>query len=166
MSSLFEKWENIAYKIETQEEYDRFWGDYLPKETKFYEYILDSYDKKIEFTIKELANKFNVDEVTAVGFLDGINSSLNEELEMDKLNEDSHLCLKINFNKLYYNMLDAKAQWLYELSGWNNILSEDVRKDIKKEYNRAKTYVNENKIGRNDSCSCGSGKKYKKCCGK
>lgn len=25
---------------------------------------------------------------------------------------------------------------------------------------------NENKVGRNDSCPCGSGKKYKKCCGK
>jgi SEC-C motif-containing protein len=24
---------------------------------------------------------------------------------------------------------------------------------------------NENKIGRNDACTCGSGKKYKKCCG-
>jgi SEC-C motif-containing protein len=24
---------------------------------------------------------------------------------------------------------------------------------------------NENKIGRNDPCTCGSGKKYKKCCG-
>ncbi|HBN84048.1 MAG TPA: hypothetical protein DDZ89_09410 [Clostridiales bacterium] len=23
-----------------------------------------------------------------------------------------------------------------------------------------------NKIGRNDPCPCGSGKKYKKCCGK
>ncbi|WP_205439607.1 HEAT repeat domain-containing protein [Peribacillus alkalitolerans] len=26
--------------------------------------------------------------------------------------------------------------------------------------------VNENKVGRNDPCTCGSGKKYKKCCGK
>ena len=26
------------------------------------------------------------------------------------------------------------------------------------------TFVRENKIGRNDACSCGSGKKYKKCC--
>lgn len=26
------------------------------------------------------------------------------------------------------------------------------------------TYINPNKIGRNDLCSCGSGKKYKKCC--
>lgn len=27
------------------------------------------------------------------------------------------------------------------------------------------TLVNDNKLGRNDPCSCGSGKKYKKCCG-
>ncbi|GAX91053.1 hypothetical protein EFBL_2713 [Effusibacillus lacus] len=28
----------------------------------------------------------------------------------------------------------------------------------------SKPYVNPNKIGRNDPCPCGSGKKYKKCC--
>ncbi len=28
------------------------------------------------------------------------------------------------------------------------------------------TIVNGNKVGRNESCPCGSGKKYKKCCGK
>ena len=26
--------------------------------------------------------------------------------------------------------------------------------------------INKDKIGRNDLCPCGSGKKYKKCCGK
>jgi uncharacterized protein YecA (UPF0149 family) len=25
---------------------------------------------------------------------------------------------------------------------------------------------NENKVGRNEPCPCGSGRKYKKCCGK
>ena len=39
-------------------------------------------------------------------------------------------------------------------------------KELRKEYNKTRTVVNENKIGRNDACSCGSGKKYKKCCGK
>jgi len=29
-----------------------------------------------------------------------------------------------------------------------------------------KTIVQEKKIGRNEPCTCGSGKKYKKCCGK
>ena len=28
------------------------------------------------------------------------------------------------------------------------------------------TRINENKVGRNDPCPCGSGKKYKKCCGR
>lgn len=30
----------------------------------------------------------------------------------------------------------------------------------------AKPYINTNKVGRNEPCPCGSGKKYKKCCGK
>lgn len=33
-------------------------------------------------------------------------------------------------------------------------------------YDRPLPYVREPKIGRNDPCPCGSGKKYKKCCGK
>jgi hypothetical protein len=33
-------------------------------------------------------------------------------------------------------------------------------------YAAPKPYVSEPKIGRNDRCPCGSGKKYKKCCGK
>ena len=32
--------------------------------------------------------------------------------------------------------------------------------------NKKKTIVNEEKVGRNDPCPCGSNKKYKKCCGK
>ena len=31
---------------------------------------------------------------------------------------------------------------------------------------KQKPIVTENKIGRNDPCPCGSGKKYKKCCNK
>ncbi|HOW60099.1 MAG TPA: SEC-C metal-binding domain-containing protein, partial [Candidatus Omnitrophota bacterium] len=29
-----------------------------------------------------------------------------------------------------------------------------------------KPIINNDKVGRNDPCPCGSGKKYKKCCGK
>ena len=34
------------------------------------------------------------------------------------------------------------------------------------EYLPPKPFIREPKIGRNDPCPCGSGKKYKKCCGK
>ncbi|MEG2588042.1 MAG: YchJ family metal-binding protein, partial [Cetobacterium sp.] len=45
-----------------------------------------------------------------------------------------------------------------------------VKKDGKWYYRQwlplQETIVKENKVGRNDLCVCGSGKKYKKCCGK
>jgi uncharacterized protein len=35
------------------------------------------------------------------------------------------------------------------------------------EHGKVETYKREEpKVGRNDPCPCGSGKKYKKCCGK
>ncbi|GAE93255.1 protein export cytoplasm protein SecA ATPase RNA helicase [Gracilibacillus boraciitolerans JCM 21714] len=37
--------------------------------------------------------------------------------------------------------------------------------DLESDEDKQGTVVNEQKIGRNDPCPCGSGKKYKKCCG-
>ncbi|NMA34368.1 MAG: SEC-C domain-containing protein, partial [Clostridiaceae bacterium] len=71
---------------------------------------------------------------------------------------------EIDFEKLYLNMLKAKADWLYNLPEWDAVLSEEKRKQITKDYNKSRQAVS-NKIGRNDPCPCGSGKKYKKCCG-
>ncbi|GEM_PF-1148376 len=62
--------------------------------------------------------------------------------------------------ELYYIM---KNQELFNGERYSNKLSKLP------EYNGkiVKTkIINENKIGRNSLCSCGSGKKYKKCCGK
>ena len=165
--SLFKEWEDLAFnKIETQADYDKFWKIYLPKETKFYEFILENYKTVHEIKIEDLAAKFDVDNITAVGFLDGINTSLKEELQLENLKDDSIIKLDVDYKKLYFNMLEAKAEWLYNLAEWNNIFTEEEQKEIKKEYNKSKTYISDKKIGRNESCGCGSGKKYKKCCGK
>jgi preprotein translocase subunit SecA len=102
--------------------------------------------------------------VEFTGFIDGINTSLESEVDLDDLTEESELNMKIDFEKLYYNMLNVKADWLYNLPQWDGILSEEKRKDIKKQFNTERIAVS-NKIGRNDPCTCGSGKKFKKCCG-
>ena len=44
--------------------------------------------------------------------------------------------------------------------------TEEKRKELYKEQKNSGTIRKEKKIGRNDPCPCGSGKKYKKCCGK
>ena len=56
--------------------------------------------------------------------------------------------------------------YMNTLPEWDDILTEEKREEIAKAYRRSKTVVKEPKIGRNDPCPCGSGKKYKKCCGK
>ena len=100
-----------------------------------------------------------------VGFLDGINESLKEENPIEEMTEDTMISLDIDLEKLYYNMVEAKADWLYELPAWDSLLSEERRKELYREQKKSGTIVKGKKIGRNDPCPCGSGKKYKKCCG-
>jgi hypothetical protein len=161
---LYAEWKEIASKSRNQMEYDEFWRVYLEKETEIYEVILEKHSEFISGSLKELAGKFEIDTTTFSGFLDGINTSLVELIDLDKIDEDTEIKLELDFDKLYHNMLDAKAEWLYNLSQWDPILTTERRHEIKKEYNRSKTAIS-NKVGRNDPCPCGSGKKYKKCCG-
>ena len=113
-----------------------------------------------------LAEKYNMDVMTMVGFLDGINDSLKEANPIETMEEDTVVSLGFDKEKLYKNMVAAKADWLYNLPQWDAIYSEEERKKLYKEQKESGTIRKEKKIGRNDPCPCGSGKKYKKCCGK
>ena len=101
-----------------------------------------------------------------VGFLDGINDSLKEPNPIEEMDENTSVNLGYDKEKLYYNMVEAKASWLYELPMWDNLLSAERRKELYKEQKSSSTIVKEKKVYPNDPCPCGSGKKYKKCCGK
>ena len=68
--------------------------------------------------------------------------------------------------KLYQNMVDAKADWLYNLPQWDAIYSKEEQKKLFLEQKKSGTIVKPKKIGRNDPCPCGSGKKYKYCHGR
>jgi len=100
-----------------------------------------------------------------MGFVDGINDSLKNPYDLETLEADTEITLDIDLETLYFNMLDAKAEYLYTLPQWDGIFSPEKREEIKKSYKDSKTVRNTEKIGRNDACPCGSGKKYKKCCG-
>ncbi len=163
--TLLEQWREIAEQERTPQANEAFWKEYFLKEKDNYAYILSNSLKTLKGEISGLAETFNMDAVTFTGFLDGINTSLLNEIDLDTLEESTALDAEIDFEKLYFNMLDAKADWLYNLQEWDNVLSEDARKDITREFRASKMAVS-TKVGRNDPCPCGSGKKYKKCCGK
>ncbi len=117
-------------------------------------------------TVKELADKYETTPVMMIGFLDGINESIKNPNPIDSLEEDSQVTVDIDLEKLYYNMVAAKAEWLYNLPQWENLLPEEKRKELYKAQKKSMTVVKGKKIGRNDPCPCGSGKKYKFCCGR
>ncbi|MBQ1274078.1 MAG: SEC-C metal-binding domain-containing protein [Cellulosilyticum sp.] len=167
--TLFELWNNYGEdaKERSVEEYKKVVENYLGRERDVYAYLLSHTDEIVEGTIAELGKRFNMNEVEFLGFVDGINTSLvNGEYDLTDFTGESSVKLEFDLKKLYWNMLDAKAEWLYNLPQWKTLLTDIERAEIKREYNKTKTVVKAKKVGRNEACPCGSGKKYKQCCGK
>ena len=165
--ALLEQWHAIAYNENADRgQLQNFWATYFNLERGVDEQLLTNPDEVVEGTVKELADKYNLDIMAMTGFLDGINDSLITPNPIDTMEEDTHVSLAFDKEKLYKNMVDAKADWLYELPQWKEIFSEDKLKALYKEQKNSGTIRKGKKVGRNDPCPCGSGKKYKHCCGR
>ena len=167
MSTLYQQWQNIAYdETADRSQLEKFWGTYFQIEKEIYEKLLSNPDEAVKGTVKELAEKFGQEVLTMIGFLDGINESLLIEQDLDAVEEDTVVSLAFDKERLYKNMVAAEADWLYNLEEWNDIFDEETRKELYKEQKSSTTIVKEQKVYPNDPCPCGSGKKYKKCCGR
>ena len=167
--ALLKTWRDMAYSATANKgDLQRLWADYFQKEKDIYAQLLKNPDEVVKGTVKELAEKYGVDIMTMTGFLDGINESLKGyENPIDTMAEDTVVKIEIDPEKLYYNMVEAKASWLYELPQWSEILSAETRTELYKKQKASGTVRREgHKIYPNDPCPCGSGKKYKKCCGR
>ena len=165
--ALLETWRNLAYGNGLNDkEKEKLWNGYFTIEKGIYEKLLSNPKEVVKGTVKELAEKYEVEVLTMVGFLDGINDSLKVPNPIEEMDENTEVNLGYDLETLYKNMVDAKADWLYELPQWNSIFSEEKRKELYKEQKKSGTVVKGPKIGRNDPCPCGSGKKYKHCCGR
>ncbi|MGL6173545.1 MAG: SEC-C metal-binding domain-containing protein [Cellulosilyticaceae bacterium] len=165
--TLYEQWNNYGEdaKERSTEEYKRVVEQYLTKERDIYAQLLSNPTEIVEGTIAELGERFGMTEAEFLGFVDGINESLvNGAYELESMTGESAVRLEYDLAKLYWNMLDAKADWLYNLPQWETLLTKDEKDAVRREYNKSKTVVKTKKVGRNDACPCGSGKKYKQCC--
>jgi len=165
--ALLKQWQDMAYDEKANKgDIQRFWAKYFDIEKGIYEQLLSDPDTEVKGSVKELAEKYGQDVLTMTGFLDGINDSLVEANPIETMEEDTVVSLKFDKEKLYKNMVAARAEWLYELPQWKDIFSEEKLHELFLEERKSGTIVKGPKIGRNDPCPCGSGKKYKKCCGK
>ena len=164
---LLQDWRDTAYSQKTDKKVlQKFWTDYFMVEKGIYEKLLSEPDVKVKGTVKELAEKYEIPVMTMVGFLDGIDESLIVPNPLEEMDENTEVNLIFDKEKLYKNMVDAKADWLYGLPMWDAIFDEEKKKTLYREAKKANTVVKGKKVGRNDPCPCGSGKKYKFCCGR
>ena len=163
--ALLEQWQKVAYNEKAnKQDLQRFWQRYFLLEKNVYEQLLTNPDEVVEGTVKELAEKYKLSIMDMTGFLDGINDSLVTPNPIETMEEDTKVSLAFDKEKLYKNMVDAKADWLYELPMWDEIFDADTKKRLYLEQKKSGTVIVGKKIGRNDPCPCGSGKKYKQCC--
>lgn len=165
--SLLTEWREYAYSLDTNKRDGQlFWANYFNVEKAVYEQILADPDNVVTGTVEELAKKYDMKLSLMVGFLDGINDSLVNPNPIDTMDKDTVVNLGFDKELLYKNMVDAKAEWLYTLPQWDALLTEERRKELYREQKKSGTVVKEKKVGRNEPCPCGSGKKYKHCCGR
>ncbi len=165
--ALLEQWQALAYNENMNKgELQKFWQRYFLLEKGVYEQLLTNPDEAVEGTVKELSEKYGLSILEMAGFLDGINDSLVAPNPIDTMEEDTKVSLAFDKVKLYKNMVDAKADWLYNLPMWDEIFDAETKKALYLEQKKSGTVVVGKKVGRNEPCPCGSGKKYKHCCGR
>ncbi|MBQ8985701.1 MAG: SEC-C domain-containing protein, partial [Lachnospiraceae bacterium] len=137
---ILQQWRDKAYNEKANKgDIQRLWADYFNKEKEIYAQILKNPSEVVTGTVTELAEKFHVDLMTMVGFLDGINDSLKEQNPIEEMDENTVVNLGYDTESLYKNMVAAGADWLYELEEWEPIFSEEKRKELFKEQKESGT---------------------------
>ena len=167
--ALLDTWRSMAYDTKNNDrmKMQRMWNDYFQREKIIYQELLKNPDEVVKGTVKELAEKFHINVMYMTAFLDGIQESLKTPNPIETMEEDTEVQLGFDKEMLYKNMVDARADWLYKLPEWDAIFDQAKRDALYKEARSANTVRHEApKVYPNDPCPCGSGKKYKKCCGK
>ena len=163
--TLLEQWRSVAYDQNADRgTLQKLWQEYFAEETAIYQQLLANPDEVVEGSVKELAEKYKITVLHMVAFLDGINDSLVKANPIEEMDENTVVNLGFDKELLYKNMVAAQADWLYNLTEWDNIFDEDKKKALYKEQKSSQTIKKDAKVYPNDPCPCGSGKKYKKCC--
>ena len=144
-----------------------------------YEKVVEEYDKKLEQYPEELKSEFEKAitlRVIDTHWMDHINamSLLREGIYLRQYaQEDPLRAYTAEGYEMFDTLLAAISQDVTRY-----LINAEIRQNVEREQviqgtpnedkskNKKKAPVRVKKVGRNDPCPCGSGRKYKQCCGK
>lgn len=106
--SLYKQWVDLM-EGQTEETFEAFWEEYSGTETRIYENILENKDVHLAGKFSELVEKFEANPVIFMGFLDGIQTSLNNPFDLEKIDENSDIDLDVDFEKLFFNHVKGRS---------------------------------------------------------
>ena len=106
--TLLETWRKKAYDQNAdQRTLQMFWGTYFNLEKEIYQKLLKTPDEPVKGTVKELAEKFNIDLMSMVGFLDGINDSLKVANPIETMDENTEVNLDYDMETIFGEHVDG-----------------------------------------------------------
>ena len=143
------KYEGLEYKILTNDEYKNYWNYFFIEKTQevadlialFMSHKLQGAQIGFEITtiIDRLKNNLPIEEIVA---------DIKTRIKFDNSNSESLL------TNLITRISKSLPLWTLKGNSYIEVFGE------------TQPPRSVNKVGRNENCPCGSGKKYKKCCGK
>ena len=84
-------------------------------------------------------------------------------LKLGTKKRPAEICVQTEARKIEIEAIFSKNKWFAEIS-IDDSLPENI-KDLEFLQENEVASVTTSNVGRNDPCTCGSGKKFKKCCG-
>ena len=99
--ALLQEWRDMAYSQQADRaQLQKFWTEYFLIEKGIYEKLLSNPNEVVKGTVKELAEKFDVELMSMVGFLDGINDSLKIQNPIEEMDENTEVNLGYDLETL------------------------------------------------------------------
>lgn len=121
--SIYEQWIKSAYdRSKSLNEQELFWKEYTKKEKNIYIKLLNIREFPILGTFRYFANLFEVDLITMMGFLYGINDYLKTPNKIETINENTLITLDYDAEKLYKSLSDNGFNELCNLNVWDDII--------------------------------------------
>ncbi|MGN0144065.1 MAG: SEC-C metal-binding domain-containing protein [Clostridium sp.] len=157
IDKILEGREGKEYYVPQKEELLKYSDEYYIKKTKYY-------DDLEKYLLKHLKYKKEVEEIIGEININCVMDTFNIQKTIERLHM---LGVKIESMKDIEKLMTLCVEFGNNTPKWINKgwTPSDL---MKKERHKidSLTVINSNKVGRNDPCPCGSGKKYKKCCGR